>query len=42
MGKEFLCTACRKINDHYVDIVEGEFEENSCVPHVVKLVIVMW
>jgi hypothetical protein len=34
MGREKLCTAGRNISDHYVVIVEGEWEENCCVPPV--------
>jgi hypothetical protein len=42
MGREMLCTAGRRINDYYVVKVEGEREENCCVPLVERLVIVMW
>jgi hypothetical protein len=34
MGREMLCTAGRRISDQYVVIVEGEFEEDFCVPHL--------
>jgi hypothetical protein len=37
-----LCTAVRTISDHYVVIVEGEWEENFGVPHVEGLVNIMW
>jgi hypothetical protein len=42
MGGELLCTAGRRISDHYVVIVEGELEENFCVPQVERLIIIMW
>jgi hypothetical protein len=42
MGRELLCTAGRRISDHYVVIVEGELEENCCVPQVEGLVIIVW
>jgi hypothetical protein len=42
MGRELLCTAGRRISDHYVVIVEGDWEENCCVPQVELLVIIMW
>jgi hypothetical protein len=37
-----LCTAGRRISDHYVVIVEGERKENFCVPQLELLVIIMW
>jgi hypothetical protein len=42
MGREFLCTASRRISDRYVVIVEGEWEENCCLSQVEGLVIVLW
>jgi hypothetical protein len=42
MGREFLCTAGRRISGHCVVIVEGEWEENCCVTQVELLVIFMW
>jgi hypothetical protein len=41
MGRELLCTAGVRISDHYVVILEGEWEEN-CKPQVEGLVIIMW
>jgi hypothetical protein len=34
MGRELLGTAGRMISDHYVVIVEVEWEEKCCVPQV--------
>jgi hypothetical protein len=34
MGREFLCIAGRRISDHFVVIVDGEWEENFCVTHL--------
>jgi hypothetical protein len=42
MGEEILCKAGRKINDHCVVIVGGEWEEICCVTQVEILVIIMW
>jgi hypothetical protein len=42
MVREMLCTAGRKISDHCVVNVEGEWEENCCVPQVEVLVIIVW
>jgi hypothetical protein len=41
MGRELLCTAGRMISDHCVVILEGEWEENFCVPKVDLSVIIM-
>jgi hypothetical protein len=41
MGREFLCTAGRGISDHYVVILEGEWDENGCVKQLERLVIIM-
>jgi hypothetical protein len=37
-----LCTAVRRISDHYVVIVEGDWEEKCCVLQVEDLVIFVW
>jgi hypothetical protein len=42
MGRVFLCTAGRRISDHYLVIVEGEWDENFCVPLVEELVVIVW
>jgi hypothetical protein len=34
MGRELVYKACRKISDHYVVIVEGEWVENCGVSQV--------
>jgi hypothetical protein len=34
MGRELLCTAVRRISDHYVVIVECEWEGNCFVTQV--------
>jgi hypothetical protein len=42
MGRKLLCNASRRISDHYVVIVEGDFEEKYFIPHVDFFVIIMW